>query len=412
MGGDFMGRKIKNVVSYVLSVFKIICVLVIALGVPWLFKDKRAQGMRPHLGIEEFTDTMLTSIVADHEVYTRKIALVVDAHTYNTVINQHIELIEKKSVCVAVVFVIDDGSINNLRPLGQKVSVVALKEDQTDILTRYDVSTLDCIMVDVQETGFATHDGQALLTSLKMASVFQKPVIIFDRPNLLGPSIEGFGVWLGGRALIPYRHGMTIGELAQFCNRHMIDKPVMLHVVQMKHYQRLTQDPDRLQLASHFCMTGLINILREVKPFEVRVSPDNKYHCIMLPACINQSKRMWHSLSQQLQRIGIESKMFTYSNDESGESYAGLNLSIANMSKFSFNSAVMIILRFFHDNGFDIVYSERLRDMIGMHAVLAYLAGKVSEKEVLHSLEHEAQLFFSKASGSFLYQPLPKVLAI
>lgn len=407
-----MGRKITSVVSYVLSVLKVMCILVIALGVPWLFKDKRAQGTRPHLGIEEFTDRMLTSIVADHQVYTRKIALVVDTHTYNTVINQHIELIEKKGVCVAVVFVADDESINTLRPIGQKVSVVSLKKDQSEILARYDLSTLDCIMVDAQGTGFAPHDGETLLASLNMAAALKKPVIVFDRPNLLGPAIEGFGVWLGGRALIPCRHGMTIGELAQFCNRHVLEKPVTLHVVHMKHYQRFRQDSDRLQLASHFCMAGFIDIIREVKPFEVRVSPDNKYHCIMLPVSMNQSKRMWHALSQQLQRIGIEGKMFTYCNDETGESYAGLNLSIANMSKFSLNSAVMTVLRFFNDNQLQTSYSERLRDMIGMHAVLSYLAGNVSEKDAHNALEHEAQLFFSKAAGSFLYQPLPQVWAM
>lgn len=407
-----MGRKIRGVVSYAVSVLKIICIFVIALGVPWLFKDKRAQGTRPHLGIEEFTDTMLTSIVADHEVYTRKAALIVDAHTFNTVINQHIELLQKKDVCVAAVFVMDDGSLNSARAVAQKVTVIPFKKGQYDLLARYDGSGLDCVMIDMQETGFVPYDGEPLLASLNMAAAAKKPVIVFDRPNLLGPSIEGFGVWLGGRALIPCRHGMTIGELAQFCNRHVVDKPVALHVVHMKHYQRLAQDPDRSHLTSHFCMRGLIDILQEVQPFEVRVSPDNKYHCIMLPASMNHSKRMWHALSQQLQRVGIEGKMFTYCNDETGESYAGLNLSITNMNKFSLNSAVLTVLRFFNDNGLKIVYSERLRDMIGMHAVQSYLAGHVSEKEAHHALEHEAQLFFSKASGSFLYQPLPKVRAM
>jgi hypothetical protein len=407
-----MGRKINCVVSYAAAVLKIMCIVIIALGVPWLFKDKRSQGARPHLGIEEFTDTMLTSIVADHEVYTRRAALVVDAHTFNTVINQHIELLHKKDVCIATVFVMDDGSINMARTVLPGITVMPIKKDEYDLLAQYDGSALDCIMIDMQETGFVRYDGEPLLASLKMASAAKKPVIVFDRPNLLGPSIEGFSVWLGGRALIPSRHGMTIGELAQFCNRHVVDKPVALHVVHMKHYQRLAQDPDRLHLSSHFCMRGLIDIMQEIQPFEVRISPDNKYHCIMLPVSMNHSKRMWRELSLQLKRVGIEGNMFTYCNDETGESYAGLNLSIMNMNKFSFNSAVLTVLRFFNDNGLKFTYSERLRDMIGMHAVQSYLAGHVSEKEAHHALEHEAQLFFSKACGSFLYQPLPRVMAI
>ncbi len=406
-----MGRKIKSVVNYALSVLKIMCIVIIALGVPWLIKHdaKRSMGNRPHLGIEALTDTMLTSIVADHEVYTRRAALVIDAHTYNTVGKQHIELLHKKGVCVTTVFVIDDGSLKTVRNGSHGVNIIPIKKDQYDMLAQCDASGLDFIMVDIQETGFVPYDGEPLLASLKMAGIAKKPVIVFDRPNMLGPSIEGFGVWLGGRALIPLRHGMTIGELAQFCNRHVVDKPVALHVVQMKHYQRLAQDADRTQLISHFCMRGLIDIVQEVQPFEVRVSPDNNYHCIMLPVSMNHSKRMWHALSVQLKRIGIEGKMFTYCNEETGESYAGLNLSITNMNKFSLNSAVLTVLRFFNDNGLKCTYSERLRDMIGMHAVQSYLAGTVSEKEARQALEHEAKLFFSKASGSFLYQTLPKV---
>lgn len=404
-----MGRNIKGVVRYALSVLKIMCIVVIALGVPWLFKDKRSQDRRSHVGIEELNDTMLTSIAADHEVYTRKAALVMDAHTYNAAVNQHIEMLEQKGVCVSVVFVMDDGSINTARVMHKGVMVTPIKKGHCDALAHYDGRALDYLMIDMQETGFVPYDGEPILASLKMAGLAKKPVIVFDRPNLLGPSIEGFGVWLGGRTLIPFRHGMTIGELAQFCNRHVVDTPVALHVVHMKHYQRLAQDLDRLPLISHFCMRGLIDILQEIQPFEARVSPDNKYHSIMLPVSMNHSKRMWHALNVQLKRVGIEGKMFTYCNDATGESYAGLNLSITNMTKFSFNSAVLTILRFFNDNGLKIVYSERLRDMVGMHAVQSYLAGRVSEKEAHHALEHEAQLFFSKASGSFLYQPLPKI---
>jgi len=409
-----MGRKINGIVTYVVALVKIMCIVTIALGLPRLIKhnDRKSTGSRPHLGIEEFTDTMLTSIVADSDVCTCRAALVVDAHTYNTVAHEHIALLHEKGVCVSTLFVLDDGSLHTQQKIPQSTTVIPVIKDQYDILAQYNGAAFDCVMIDVQETGFVPSDGEPLLASLKMAGAAKKPVIVFDRPNMLGAAIEGFGVWLGARALIPFRHGMTIGELAQFCNRHVVDKPVALHVVQMKHYQRLAQDLDRAPLISHFCMQGLMDIMHEVKPFEVRISPDNNYHCIMLPAEISTSKRMWRELSTQLKRVGIEGKMFSYNNEATGKSYVGLNLTVVNMNKFSLNSALLMVLRFFNDNGFKLTYSARLRDMIGMHAVQSYLAGTVSEKDAHHVLEHEARLFFSKASGSFLYQPLPKVMAL
>jgi hypothetical protein len=389
------------------------CVFAVALGVPWLCvysvkNESASPERRPQLGIEEFTDSMRVTMVPS-EVCRCRAGLIVDAGTYATTGLSHIELLHAKGVCVTTVFVLDDGSVYSQQKMPYGITVIPIKKDQYEMLVHYNSAELDCIMIDVQETGFVPYDGEPLLASMKMASAAKKPVIVFDRPNVLGASVEGFGVWLGARALIPFRHGMTIGELAKFCNRHILETPVTLHVVQMKHYQRLAQNVDRTRSVSHYCMRGLTDILNEVKPFQVRVSPDNKYHCIMLSAEFSQSKRMWRELSAQLKRVGIEGRMYQYSNEETGETYVGLNLAVHDVSEFSLNRTLLTVLRFFSDAGLPLSYSDRLRDMIGMHAIQSYLAGTVTQKEAQNALEHEAQLFLSKAVGSFLYQPLPKI---
>ena len=411
-----MGQKIKCIVTYAFRVIRIMCVVTIALVVPWLCaysikKDAAIAVYRPVSGIEELNDAMLVSVVP-HGAYTCRAALVIDANTYLTKAKTHIELLQAKGVCVSTVFVLDDTNVCAQQKIPTGITVIPIKDDQYDLLAQYNSAALDCIMIDVQETGFVPYDGEPLLATLKMASAAKKPVVIFDRPNVLGASIEGFGVWLGGRALIPFRHGMTIGELAKFCNRHVLETPVTLHVVQMKHYQRLVQDVSRIHSGSNYCMRGFIDIVRAVNPFEVRISSDNKYHCIMLPMRIAQSKRMWRELSMQLKRVGIESKMYEYSNETTGESYLGLNLSVQNVNQFSLNGALLMVLRFFTDAGLTLTYSDRLQDMIGIHAVQSYLAGTVTEKQVHNVLEHEAQLFLNKAMGSFLYQPLPKIMVL
>jgi hypothetical protein len=410
-----MGRGIDCIVTWALAVVKIISVLIFALFLPWLCvyysQDDLPADRGPILGIEEFTHTMLTSMVPHDAACTFRSALVIDAKTYITAGHAHISLLREKGACVTTLFILDDGvSYVQQKPL-PGITIIPIKKDRYDTIAGCNSAEFDCIMIDVQETGFVPYDGEPLLAVLALASKGKKPVIVFDRPNMLGASIEGFGMWLGSRALIPFRHGMTIGELAQFCNRHILETPVTLHVVQMKHYQRLAQDADRSHWVSQYCMQGFIDIMHEVKPFEVRVSADNKYHSIMLPVQISRSKRMWRALSAQLKRVGVEGKMYEYSNEATGQAYLGLNVSVQDVNAFSLNGALLTTLRFFSDVGLTFTYSERLRDMIGMHAIQSYLAGTVTEKEALDALEHEAQLFFSKALGSFLYQPLPKIMA-
>ncbi len=409
-----MGRGIDCIVTYTKAIVKIVCVFAVALVVPWLCvyyikHDAPLIERRPMLGIEEFSDTMLTAMVPQSTACACRAALIVDAMTYSTVGDAHIALLRAQGVCVNTLFVLDDGTAAAQKKTLSDITVISIKKDQYETLAHHDAAQLDCIMIDVQETGFVPYDGEPLLAALQMASNARKPVIVFDRPNVIGASIEGFGVWLGSRALIPFRHGMTIGELAKFCNRYILDAPVTLHVVPMKYYQRLAQDTNRIQCISHYCMRGFVDILREVKPFEVRISSDNEYHCVMLPRQGSCSRRMWRELSAQLKRVGVDGKIYEYSNEETGESYIGLKLSLRDINLFSLNGAVLTVLRFFTDVGVTLSYSERLRDMIGMHAIQSYLAGTVTEKEAQDALEHEALLFFNKAAGSFLYQPVPKI---
>jgi hypothetical protein len=411
-----MGRKINCIVTYAIAVVKIMCVLVVALVTPWLCvysikHDDVSVERRPMLGIEEFTDTMLASMVPSGTCACRA-GLIIDVGTYHTAGLAHIALLRAQGVCVTTLFVLDDGSMNTRPRKHRGIAVIPVKKDHYEALMHSKITNLDCIMIDVQETGFVPYDGEPLLASLKMASAAQKPVIVFDRPNVLGASIEGCGVWLGSRALVPFRHGMTIGELAKFCNRHILESPVTLHVVPMKHYQRLALDSTRMKSSSQYCMRGFTDILHEIKPFEVRVAADNKYYSIMLPVNMVASKRVWRELGMRLKRVGIETKSYECSNEKTGQAYCGLTLSVRNMSEFSLNGTLLMVLRFFSDAGVAFTYSERLRDMTGMHAIQSYIAGTVTEKEARDALEHEALLFFGKALGSFLYQPLPKIVLL
>jgi uncharacterized protein YbbC (DUF1343 family) len=84
---------------------------------------------------------------------------------------------------------------------------------------------LDCLVIDLQDVGTRVYTFiwtiQQCLVACAEAGL---PVVILDRPNPLGPTIEGpmleaeYRSFVGGWP-IPLRHGLSLGELAQLVNR-------------------------------------------------------------------------------------------------------------------------------------------------------------------------------------------------
>ncbi len=84
---------------------------------------------------------------------------------------------------------------------------------------------VDVIVVDIQDIGLRAYTYvYTMAMVMQAAAEFDKQVIVFDRPNPIdGLHVEGNLVQNGyfsfvGLYPIPYRHGMTIGELARLFN--------------------------------------------------------------------------------------------------------------------------------------------------------------------------------------------------
>ena len=83
---------------------------------------------------------------------------------------------------------------------------------------------IDVIAVDLQDVGTRFYTYYiTMLNLIEAAARHDIPVIVLDRPNPLGMSVDGpvldmrlrSGV---GRLPIPVLHGMTMGELAMMAN--------------------------------------------------------------------------------------------------------------------------------------------------------------------------------------------------
>ena len=104
---------------------------------------------------------------------------------------------------------------------------------------------IDTLVYDIQDVGsrFYTYIS-TLLRSMKAAAANNVNFIVLDRPNpirgdrvegnLLQPAFQSFV----GETVIPIRHGMTVGELAQFFRAELDFGSSQVEVVPMHGWQR------------------------------------------------------------------------------------------------------------------------------------------------------------------------------
>jgi len=87
---------------------------------------------------------------------------------------------------------------------------------------------VDVLLFDMQDVGVRFYTYVWTMSyAMEAAAAAGLPFIVLDRPNPLGgqivegPLLEPACASFVGRAAIPLRHGLTVGELARFCNGHV-----------------------------------------------------------------------------------------------------------------------------------------------------------------------------------------------
>jgi uncharacterized protein YbbC (DUF1343 family) len=106
------------------------------------------------------------------------------------------------------------------------------------------MDSFDVCLLDLQDVGCRIYTFlTTLLYMLEACAKARKPLWVLDRPNPAGRPVEGSLLRPGwesfvGCAPVPMRHGLTLGEAAQWFVAHF-KLDVELHVVEMKGY-----DPD------------------------------------------------------------------------------------------------------------------------------------------------------------------------
>lgn len=106
------------------------------------------------------------------------------------------------------------------------------------------LADIDCMLVDLQDVGTRVYTFVWTVSHcLEACAQADIPVMVLDRPNPLGGAVFE-GPVLGpdyssfvGRAAVPMRHGLTIGEMARFVNEELDIGPY-LQVIEMDGWRR------------------------------------------------------------------------------------------------------------------------------------------------------------------------------
>ena len=285
------------------------------------------------------------------------------------------------------------------------------------------MNNIDCLVFDIQDSGMRHYTYiSTLLNSMKIAAEYNKPFVVLDKPNPLaavmeGPLVAPDLISFISIAPIPLRHGMTIGELAWYFNKHVCNKPVVLHVVKMKHYDRaqgfvgnlvhqLSPNLQSLQSCYGYSFLGLLG---EIEPFDIGVGTPMAFRCIALPESMHVPQGVWERLQTILSAFGVQSFPYHHSNTKNKKKSRGLRLEFSDVNDLHAFELFITIVQFFKREKISFSFSAAFNKAVGTKDVQALITGNMSERLFFKQFHKDLQRFHKCAQSSFFYQPAPVI---
>lgn len=377
------------------------------------------------LGIENNRDTFFKKVVSD-----QKACIFITNQTGTTQSGERsIDVLLKNNVKIAYIAAPEHGlsgviqagaDVHNHIDAKTNIPVISLYKNGSGLLIDpILLQQCDKILFDIQDCGMRHYTFvSTLYKALQLGISHDKQIVIFDRPNFLGPIISGPLVDLSlisfiSIASIPLRYGLTIGELAHYFNRFCFDSKADVYVVSMRDY-----NPQKTQSFKNFTHLSpniatiqacygysFLGILGEVRPFDIGISTDQSFRLLMLPKSLNITSKQWDALQSLLQKFHIRSQKYSYYSERKKMEMEGLSLFIHDIAKISNFMIILEILQWAFKSSIELKFSDGFDKAIGTNKVRnLYKKNDFNALNVLaDTVRKDCIRFFNNAQSCLLY---------
>lgn len=380
------------------------------------------------LGVENISDQLL------QELQKKRIGLITNQTGRDQKGQRTIDLLRSRGVRIVKIMVPEHG-LNGDIPAERLVKDTFDKKTKIPVISLYGKGTgkkidgmtlddLDTLIFDIQDSGMRHYTYiSTLFTALEAAALYDKQIIVLDRPNPLGYIMEGPLVEpdlfsFASVASIPLRHGMTIGELAQFFNENVLKKPSRLSIVWMDNYDRrmglaglwlasLSPNISNIQACYGYSFLGLLG---EVGPFKNGVLMGKPFQLFALPEKNAFSDQQWRSLALLLKGYGIGTQEIHLKKN--GRMYKGLLITIKDINTVSGFQALLAVLDYAKQEKLAMTFRPIFDKAVGTKKLRAYLENSISRSELVASINNDLMDFFKQAEAYYFYKPMPRPLLI
>lgn len=441
MEGSNMVTGVIKILSYVFSMSKILTLLLFVIFLPRMFigyintktyGNIESKNATFRLGLENVTYKILKD-VSKHGTSHYHVGLITNQTGKDQLGRRNIDVLLAKSIPIKKIFVPEHGLEGNIpagkgiaKSIDKKTNIPVLSlypGDKTKILDEAMLKDIDIIMFDIQDAGMRHYTYiTTLFQAIEAASKYKKPIVVLDRPSILGAVIEGPLVDSNCKsgisfAPIPIRYGMTVGELALYFNNKINQQKAELHIVPMKGYKRdckisnklLSHLSPNIQSISSCHGYSFLGMLGEIAPFDVGVGSPNAFQVILLEDKIEFSHKNWKNIHNILESFGIKNHFYRFFDKRKNNYCSGLKIRFENINHTPSFKALVSIVKFFKKSGLKLTFSKYFDKAAGTNKLRKYLEDKISWVEFSRHVNKNLYSFYNSASKYFMYKPFPHI---
>jgi uncharacterized protein YbbC (DUF1343 family) len=384
------------------------------------------------LGVENIPASLVHMVCPQKTKKTAVIGLITNQTGVDQKGHRTVDILQEHGFKVDYIFVPEHGlsgvragcEVHDSIDKKTKIPVVSLYGNGSGKMIQPEqIAAIDFLIFDIQDSGMRHYTYiSTLLSTMKIAAEHDKPFVVLDRPNLLGsamagPLVDPELISFISIAPIPLRHGMTIGELAWYFDKHILEKKVKLHVIKMSGYDRaqgfvgdlIHQLSPNLQSLQSVYGYSFLGLLGEVEPFDVGVGTHMAFRCIALPDSMHVAPEVWQRLKTVLSSFGVKGVPYHHINKKNKRSSKGLRLEFSAMSDVRSFELFIAILQFFKKENIPFSFSASFNKAVGSKDVQEVIAGTLSETEFFDRIARDLQQFHKRVHSSFFYSPAPVI---